>query len=442
MPESKINESGDSPFFEIGAIEIGTADINAALDIKRSMIDYSKPIIVEGFPQHDAWGKQGGNSIVAQMLGTYKEDQPYAELWFGTHVNGNASAIQGDIEIPLVAAIETSARDLLGERVCSKYGAQLPFLFKVLSVGEALSIQAHPTKEQAERLRAENPKLYKDDNHKPEVAIPITPLTLLYGFRSKKEIIRELTVTPEFSVLVGKEALDKFSLAEDGQESELALKALYKDLMQRPLTPDGATRLTAACESLINRLTLKGGNTDHERLVLQLADKYPTDIGLFAAYFMNLTTVEPGKALFIEPGIPHAYLHGDLIEVMANSDNVVRAGLTPKECDVNTLIDIVDCRMGACTLRNPTPNDGTAFVSFDIPVEEFDLALMSGAHSKEVLKTNGEMVFLFSLNGIGKVVSGTETYSLVPGKAIIIPAKISEVEISLNEGTLYKVVVP
>ena len=105
-------------------------------------------------------------------------------------------------------------------------------------------------------------------------------------------------------------------------------------------------------------------------------------------------------------------------------------------------IDIVDCRMGACTLRNPTPNDGTAFVSFDIPVEEFDLALMSGAHSKEVLKTNGEMVFLFSLNGIGKVVSGTETYSLVPGKAIIIPAKISEVEISLNEGTLYKVVVP
>ncbi|CAO2185470.1 unnamed protein product [Urochloa humidicola] len=222
--------------------------------------------------QHYEWGRRGSASLVARLADEDPDpSRPYAELWMVTHPSGPSTLLLAGGGGELLGDWLARNPDALGPAVAARWGGDLPFLFKVLSVARALSIQAHPDKKLAEVLHALRPSTYKDDNHKPEMAIAITEFRALCGFASIE--IRTLT--------------------------------------------------------------------DKEQLVLSLEKQYQEDVGVLAALFFNYVKLSPGEALYIGANEPHAYLSGECIECMATSDNVVRAGLTPKYIDVQTLCSML-----------------------------------------------------------------------------------------------------
>lgn len=221
----------------------------------------------------------------------------------------------------------------------------VPFLLKVLSVRTALSIQAHPDKALAQELHAKRADLYKDDNHKPEMAIAITPFEALCSFQRVTSIVANCAACPELVELIGEDsvgALDQAATCED--DAKPALRQLYSRLMTA--APHVvAQKLT----NLISRIhaTVEMLRAPVDTLALRIHEQYPGDVGVFCVYLMNYICLKPGEALFMAANEPHAYLFGDCVECMACSDNVVRAGLTPKFKDTNTLCDMVRRGRGA-----------------------------------------------------------------------------------------------
>lgn len=222
---------------------------------------------------------------------------------------------------------------------------KLPFLFKVLSINKALSIQAHPNKKLAEQLHASNPKEYKDDNHKPEMTIAITPFEGLCGFRPLGEIVYFLKHIPALRSLVGDAAASKFesvvttsSVSE--QEQKRALKDVFTALMETKQDKIGpaADELLKQVEKEQDKFPAGAAGEDvpppggkiFKELIPRLNKQFPADIGLFVTFFLNFVQMNEGEAMFLQADDIHAYISGDIIECMAASDNVVRAGFTPK----------------------------------------------------------------------------------------------------------------
>ncbi|KAJ8686633.1 hypothetical protein QAD02_022427 [Eretmocerus hayati] len=290
--------------------------------------------------QNYAWGKLGSGSVVAQLLKSstpefvLEDDKPYAEFWMGTHPNG--PSILKQEQIPLSKFIEEN-KTTLGA-VAKECGPNLPYLFKVLSVRKALSIQVHPNKEQAERLHQEQPEIYKDPNHKPEIAIALTTFEALCGFRPIPEIRNFLKYLPELRAAIGENEVSHF-LCCDEEEMENSLRKCFSSLMSQG--PDLiAQQLRKLLERLSN-LDQATRNLLNAKLLERLHLDYPGDVGCFGIYLFNYLILQPGEALYLGANELHAYLFGDCVECMACSDNVVRAGLTPKFKDVGTLIKMV-----------------------------------------------------------------------------------------------------
>uniref|UniRef100_A0A2K5DZ81 Mannose-6-phosphate isomerase n=1 Tax=Aotus nancymaae TaxID=37293 RepID=A0A2K5DZ81_AOTNA len=276
--------------------------------------------------QQYAWGKMGSNSEVARLLASsdplaqIAEDKPYAELWMGTHPRGDAKILDNRISQKTLGQWIAENQDSLGSKVKDTFNGNLPFLFKVLSVETALSIQAHPNKELAEKLHLQAPQHYPDANHKPEMAIALTPFQGLCGFRPVEEIVTFLNMA------AGNNMEDIFG-----------------------------------------------------ELLMQLHQQYPGDVGCFAIYFLNLLTLKPGEAMFLEANMPHAYLKGDCVECMACSDNTVRAGLTPKFIDVPTLCEMLSYTPSSSKDRLflPTRSQEDPYLSiYDPPVPDFTIMKM------------------------------------------------------------------
>ncbi|GFN73913.1 mannose-6-phosphate isomerase [Plakobranchus ocellatus] len=297
-----------------------------------------------------AWGKKGEDSVVARLKAsadsdfTINPDAPYAELWMGAHPNGPSIVkIPGQEDIPLSEWVKQHP-EKLGAEVKRYFKGSLPFLFKVLSVRKALSIQAHPNKQHAEQLHIDRPDLYKDPNHKPEMTIALTPFMGLCGFRKVSEVAHYLETVDEFREAVG-EAANIFvdvSKADDKSKHKEIMKEAFKSLMER----DEAV-IKSSLKALVEKTKSKKNagedvSSFEGDLLLKLDSEFPGDRGLFAIYFLNVVHLEPGEAMFLEANLPHAYLSGDCMECMACSDNVVRAGLTPKYIDVQTLLDMLD----------------------------------------------------------------------------------------------------
>ena len=261
------------------------------------------------------------------------EAKTYAELWMGTHKSG--PSVIKDTKETLPDFIQKNP-DALGARVAEKFGGELPFLFKVLSVRQALSIQCHPNKSHAEELHAKFPDRYKDANHKPEIAIALTKFQGLCGFRPLKEIQNFVQKIPELQTLLGDSATQGLlGCKEESYHSEL--KAAFTSLMRYD-----ADVLKTQLEKLAKRISdTSDGDELQKELFTTLNKDFPGDIGCFAIYFLNHVRLEPGEAMYLDANVPHAYLLGDCMECMANSDNVVRAGLTPKFIDADTLVDMV-----------------------------------------------------------------------------------------------------
>ena len=209
----------------------------------------------------------------------------------------------------------------MGEPLQKRFGqSSLPFLLKVLSVRKALSIQAHPDLELAKKLHAENPTVYKDPNHKPEMAIALTSFEVLCGFRSAAEVMENVQKIPELKRLVG----DHIASIKENSSDKEKLKTVFSAVM---LADKALVEKEIA--SLISRLSdiEEDKRSDLEKTILTIHESYPGDVGVICPYLLNHFTLNAGEAVFLGANEPHAYLFGDCVECMATSDNVVRAGM-------------------------------------------------------------------------------------------------------------------
>lgn len=301
---------------------------------------------------------------------------------------------------------------LLSQDVAARFGNKLPFLFKVLSIGKALSIQAHPNKTLAEQLHARDPKNYPDDNHKPEMTIAITPFDGFCGFRPLAEISHFLTTVPSLRSLVGEEEAEAYKTAVRGQENsekkedevknKKALQKAFGSLMNSK-----KEAVQAATKDLVESAKKEGSDfaggglpstsgKELADLVERLNGQYPGgDIGLFVLFFLNYVKLETGEAMFLKADDIHAYLSGNIIECMAASDNVVRAGFTPKFKDTDTLISMLTYSYAPISEQKMEPVDypyvtlntvayssGSGALLYDPPIDEFSVV-------KTDLKKNG-----------------------------------------------------
>lgn len=330
---------------------------------------------------------------------------------------------------------------LLSQSVSAKFGAKLPFLFKVLSINKALSIQAHPNKKLAEQLHARDAKNYPDDNHKPEMAIAVTPFEGLCGFRPLDEIAHFLKNLPPLRNLVGEEAASGFEAAagKEGGDDAAKKKALQKAF--GALMSSSTEAIAAQIPKLVE-LAKKdgadfaaGGVTSTSggvlsELVTRLYGQFGDDIGIFVLFFLNFVTLEPGEALFLVADDIHAYVSGDIIECMAASDNVVRAGLTPKFKDTTTLVDMLTYNYAPidqqkmspteypyATLNREAYSSGSAVVLYDPPIDEFAVvrALLKGQGSKATFEPLDGPSIIICTSGKGKISVGPTVMDVKEG---------------------------
>jgi len=215
----------------------------------------------------------------------------------------------------------------------------LSFLFKILSISKTLSIQAHPDKVLATELNKMQPEIYKDPNHKPELAVALTPFEVLYGFLPPKKLIESIESNPCFKVMIPEEHLKTF---QKEIEEKKPLKNSLKIILQDIFTFDTPEKLPTAIQHLlkdIDKIPVKD-RTPHQNLSLRLYNDHGNDIGIFITFLMNYICLTEGQSLKIAANELHAYVSGDCVECMATSDNVLRCGLTPKHKDSKTLFSV------------------------------------------------------------------------------------------------------
>ncbi|KAK5191423.1 Mannose-6-phosphate isomerase [Exophiala xenobiotica] len=388
------------------------------------------------------WGKKGKDSAAARYAAatpsdtfSIQEDKPYAELWMGTHPSlPSKDLTTGRSLVDLVADNQA----LMGSDISSKYHNKLPFLFKVLSINKALSIQAHPNKKLAGELHAKDPKNYPDDNHKPEMTLAITPFEGLCGFRPLKEIAHFLSTIPPLRSLVGEEAsssLEKVSSSSSASvdESKTALKTAFSTLMKsdRSVVADKSKDLLSLAESG-NITPGPSVNTSDElcELVTRCNSQFPQDIGLFVLFFLNFVKLSPGQAMYLKADDIHAYISGDIIECMASSDNVIRAGFTPKFQDVNTLTDILTYDHDPpeqqllkpvdypyVTLNQTAYSSGSDSLLYDPPIEEFSVVrtVLKKDGAKATFEAIAGPSIIICTSGSGKISVGPKTEEIKEG---------------------------
>ncbi|KAG7392767.1 hypothetical protein PHYPSEUDO_014254 [Phytophthora pseudosyringae] len=347
-----------------------------------------------------AWGKAGLESSVAQLKeaadDSFKAEAatPYAELWMGTHPNGPSKVLREDGgETPLLSDWIRTLR--------AKETGDLPYLFKVLSVRKALSIQAHPDITLARELHAKFPQIYKDANHKPEMTIALTRFEALCQFREMSEIAAHLQAVPELRALVDAKVAQRLVTQQD----EAALREFFRCFVYAE-----SEVVVAQLRALRTRLAAAPSLSALEKLVLRLDVEYPGDIGSFCPFLLNYITLEPGEAMFLDANEPHAYLSGDCMECMACSDNVVRAGLTPKFIDKETLHSMLTYHTGRPRVyKGDVQGDGVTRL-YSSPVPEFEVeAIELKARQRYALPARQGDSIVLVISGSGSTVEPSGT---------------------------------
>lgn len=406
-----------------------------------------RPYLLANKIKDYSWGTRGEQAFIPRLLGIKAEDnQPYAELWMGTHPSGLSEVMIDGAPIPLDQLIAQHPVEILGQAVLHKFGGTLPYLFKVLSAAEALSIQVHPNKLQAEKLHARDPKHYPDDNHKPEIAVALDALTALVGFRRFSEIVDCLEKYPELAGCVGPEVCDQLRNAKGVSDSEqqACVRLFYSTLVKRSVSHKA--ELGEALTQLEKRLGSSGGSLRaEERIFLNLRKSYPEpDVGLWAIFLFNLVHLKKGQGLFTPAGIPHAYLEGNIVECMANSDNVIRVGLTPKFTDVEALLEVLSYDLGPV----PILEDGlNSQATYQTSAAEFQVSRMTvkpgstlklkGAGPRILLLTQGEI----NLSWSSDLPEGKQNFK--QGQSVLLPDLLKEIELtSTSSAEVFQAEVP
>jgi mannose-6-phosphate isomerase len=371
-------------------------------------------IRVEGVPRHYPWGSP---TAIPALLGRAPDGLPLAELWFGAHAD--APSPVPEHAASLEQLIEADPPALLGTAVVERFGPRLPFLVKLLAAETALSIQVHPGREQAAAgFAAEEQRgiprdaperNYRDTNHKPELLCALSSFEALCGFRPIEQSLALVDVlqlpelAPLRSVLAGPDGLraafTELLTLEDS-------KAVVDAVVERASRTDEVADPAAA---------------DALAVVRQLARDFPGDIGIVLSLLLNHVMLAPGEAIFLDAGNVHAYLRGLGVEVMANSDNVLRCALTAKHVDVAEVLAVADFTRLADP-RCPTSARGRG-ITYLTPVEDFRLqALDLDAHTGSAAVDSPGPHLVLCVEGAAKVSTTTEQLVLAPGDAAFVAA--------------------
>ncbi|KAM0933060.1 putative mannose-6-phosphate isomerase [Dioscorea sansibarensis] len=391
--------------------------------------------------QNYDWGRTGEESTVAVLFSRNNPidpEKPYAEFWIGTHPSGPSSLLSlgsSDSQPVLLKSwILESPGAVLGDKVSEKWHGDLPFLFKVLSVAKALSIQAHPDKELAKVLHEMNPSVYKDSNHKPEMAIALTDFKALCGFVGIEELKDVLISVPEIREMIGREQVDKYMSIKETDpydETKVVLQSIYTKLMST--SNEAVSESVSKIKHRLDTESKVRMLTEKEELALQLEQQYPNDIGVISSFFFNFVKLIPGEALHIGANEPHAYISGECVECMATSDNVVRAGLTPKYKDVQTLCSMLTYKQGYPKILRGTPLNNNVS-RYTPPFDEFEVdhISLSPGESVSCAAVLGPSIFVV-VTGEGSVqmCCATDEDKITVGDVYFVPAKN---EIKLTSG--------
>ncbi|MCA3963750.1 mannose-6-phosphate isomerase, class I [Vibrio vulnificus] len=381
--------------------------------------------------QNYEWGSK---TAFTELFGIVNPNQePQAEIWMGAHPNGCSRIQLEGGEFLLSDFIAKDKAQILSINTEQRFGT-LPYLFKVLSAGNALSIQVHPNKSEAEQGFAKEEELgielsapnrnYKDANHKPELVFALTSYQAMNGFRAYTEI-----------VLLFSKVIEKFNLpavhqllgAFEKNLTATGLEAFFIGILSlKGEAKEGAIQGLIEYAKAHQQPNIKN---DLGTLIMELNKSYPGDIGLFAPLMLNVLTLKPGEAMFLDARTPHAYLKGTGLEIMANSDNVLRAGLTPKYIDV--------AELARCTLFEEKSSDSLLLtpevlgnkLSYSVPVPDFKFDCFIESNNEKVVMQSAEILLAIDSSLTLYHASG-ETLTLDRGESVFIPAYVKEYSIN------------
>ncbi|WP_304225565.1 mannose-6-phosphate isomerase, class I [Gracilinema caldarium] len=393
------------------------------------------PLLLRNPIQAYAWGSKVWIQDLLDLSESERQS-PMAELWMGAHTRSPSRVVLDSTEKPLDEFIQENRLLCLGEIGNQKYTG-LPFLFKLLAADAPLSIQAHPNEQQAKDgfareekagipLSAEN-RNYKDPNHKPEIICALTNFTAMCGFRYLNEIISLVSLLEAPQLHTCLEALNKAEPAE-----------AYKDFLHSlfSLPQNIKLELTERLKEKLPELIINAPSYALEwKLIEQFAAAYPGDSAIIAPLYLNVLSLKPGEALFLPAGILHAYVHGFGVELMANSDNVLRGGLTPKYVDVKELLNTLRFEPYKPEILQPiTGSDGIS--SYPSPVDEFSLFRIDLKAAYPVYLPAGKPIILIMIEGSSNIENLHNKLELTKGKSVFIPAVRDELLLS-GSGTLF-----
>lgn len=398
-------------------------------------------LVLENRIKRYAWGSP---TAISDLLGKPPPGDPEAELWIGAHPTGpslarTAGGEHPEGKHPLDQLIARHPEEILGRETAARFGPALPFLFKVLAAAEPLSIQAHPPLAQArEGFARENEagipvdaphRSYRDANHKPELIVALTEFWALKGFRPVVELVQLLD---GFGSLLIEGELD--ALRRLGTDE--ALKRLFEAVFT--LDRQSQAALAGAVAAHAGQAAGKGRIWEW---IGRLDSLHPGDVGLVAALLLNLVRLAPGEGLYLAPGEPHAYLGGTGIEVMANSDNVLRGGLTAKHADVQGMMAALTFAGGPAAVIAPRDNAPGEKI-YPTPAEEFALSEIRVGSDRWSSGPLRSVEVLLCVEGEGILSSGSgDQMPVGQGVSLLIPASIGEYAIE-GEARFFRTSVP
>ncbi|GAA4964114.1 mannose-6-phosphate isomerase [Nonomuraea thailandensis] len=363
----------------------------------------------------------GSVTALPELFGTEPTGEPQAELWMGAHP-GAPSTAGG---VPLNELIARDPAATLGERCAERFGPVLPYLLKVLAIERPLSLQVHPTTAQAEAGYADEnargipmddyTRTYKDASHKPEMVCALTPFHGLCGFRSPEAAAGLLD---RLGVPGLRPWIETLRAGEPAQALRTVFAAMLDDAA-RPLRAEAEAALLASPDP---DLAVHAG----------IARACPGDPGIVAALLLHHVTLRPGEALYLGAGVPHAYLGGIGVEIMANSDNVLRCGLTTKHVDVPELMRVVDFAPSGPHLVEPAAGGPGAY-DYRPPAPEFALTRyeLTGADAHTL--PGGVPGIVLCVEGEARL---GDDLTLRPGQSAFVPAAVPSPRVS-GKGTAY-----